>query len=224
VVLVVCISGYDDTDVLRGCLQSYAHTGWGTIYVDGSFELFHEEGNWASPPSRLKCALDGFGVLVVPAPAHAPWPDEASKRTAALDYACGLREVGQVWALFLDTDERLEVDGVDALVGFLEVSDPEALWGSVNIYRPEHSHHPNGHGLPRLLRLVDGMEFRPPRDFDVWYQGGFLVSPNVGGVGAHVEVPRELLRIRHDRHERPAARKAQMGRYCQRRRARWGVA
>ena len=231
-VVVACVSGWRDTALLRGCLESVAIAGWPAIYLDGAYETFLPGATpeqWTTPHEDLDSAVDGLlGVVCIRARRDRMWVNEAEKKSILVDYAWWLHgRLDAEWALFLDTDERVEVRSPSVLNDWLS-KQRHLLWCDVNIWRPEHNNDPGGFPIPRLLRLRSDLEFRSPRDFDVFCAGERIAYLDGEKVPVslsrrHESVPLDLLRIRHDRHERSSDRIAQNGEYQRRRRIEHGV-
>lgn len=218
--VVCCLSGWRDAGLARVAAASARLLGWPVAYADGAYRLYSET-EWATPAADLAELASEVDVMV-PAPAAGPWASEAAKKTVLLRAAEAMLGT---WALFLDADERLEAPDWRALTAWLWENLPGLEWVDINLYRPDGRD--AGGPLPRLVMLSPDLEFRPPRDFELWRGGrrvAYLDGERVPAeqAGAHAMVPPRLLRIRHDRHLRPVERTEMSARYLQRRRAAHG--
>ena len=142
----------------------------------------------------------------------------------------GLWPVGS-WALWLDTDDRVELFHFVDLEAWLAtwLATPAAIAagvGLVNVYRPDQEWCPEGLRYPRLLRMAPDLHWEPPRDWDV-YAGtdriawGGMQARDLPGVA--VDVPVTVLRLRHDRAARSPESLARTARYYRRRKAAHGT-
>lgn len=218
---VVAISGWDDADLLGGCLASVSAQGWPVVYLDGAYRTYAPRGEWRTPDAALAPLRVRWPFVAwYAAPQSGPWETEAEKRTAVLGLAVlQARARGIGWVLCLDTDERV-VGPPGALQRWLDAEDGrESLWWAmVNLYSEDRPGLRAGYLLPRLIRVADGLAFHPPRDFEL-YRGGVRMAylegevPSGADAGRWAAVPRNALRIRHDRAQRPARRLAQSGSY-----------
>lgn len=224
--ILVVIPTWRDAELLRGALESVAAAGLPALVCDGRYETYAQGGPWATPEDEIAEAVAGVpDVTVRWARRDRAWTDEAEKKS---DLARGAIAAGADWLLFLDADERLETEP-GALAGFLRL-DPRPLeWAYVNLYLSSEKGVADGYPVPRLLRARDGLHFRPPRDFDAYvgeervvYLDGEHVPEELAD--AWTEVPRGVLRIRHDRHLRGQERLEMSGRYVRERRRLHGVA
>lgn len=230
--VAVCISGWLDTELLRGCVESVAEFGWPVTYADGAYRLFLGPDDKPTPTdeAELEDALESVDWCTLSAPLPlGVWESEAKKKTELARVAMAQWPDAE-WLLFLDTDERIEApSGLAALESAWPDRFPDQMWASLNIYRPDHPHNPDGFPLPRLLRADPSLEFRPPRDFDAYRDGeriAFLDGERVpeSMVSRHSWIHPRYLRIRHERRLRPVERADMTGRYCQRRREMHGCA
>jgi len=224
--LLACVSGWNDVDLLRGCVESVAAAGLPLLYLDGAYETYAPDAagtgrGWCTDHVAVVRALDAPGARVEhrPALADRPWADEAEKRTALVREGVAL---GPEWLLILDTDERLESQPGD-LEAYLGTLLPATRWAYLNLYRPAQ---PSGYLLPRLLRATPGLRFAPPLDYQV-YEGEERIAQLTPAEACRAnrsavrwtEVPQWVARIRHDRHLRPVDRVRQTAEYIARRRA-----
>ena len=235
--IVACIPGFKDEELLGDCLDSVRSAGMSVIYADGAYALFlrptlcakHAREaatgvdvyalgrpdtcescgpsveSWRGDEARARQLVEAVGGRFIPAPSAGPWPGEAEKRQALFEAAY---DAGAEYALFLDVDERVEI-GPD-IFNWLDRS------GDVGLLRLYQA----GNGeliLPRLLRLEAGLEFRGPRDFDVYRGSTKIAWPGMRTGG--VEIPRAALCIRHERVRRSEERHRLAGEYYCRRRA-----
>lgn len=238
--IVACIPGFRDEELLGECLDSVRSAGMSVIYADGAYSLFLRptlcakhareaatgvdvyslgrpdtcescgpsvEG-WHGDEARARQLVETAGGRFLSAPAAGPWLGEAEKRQALLEVATGS---GAEWALFLDVDERVETGP-----GFSDWLDG-ALIGDVGILRLYQPGLAGELRLPRLLALGTGLEFRGPRDFDVYRGANKVAWPGMRTGG--VEIPRAAICIRHERVQRSEERHRLAGEYYCRRRA-----
>ena len=202
--VVVAIPWFEDWELVEGALATVPST-WRSVPLEGSWALFHDR-----PADQ----------------AQADYPTEAAKRTALARLAwVAYSHAGIRWLLMLDSDERLEVPDPPTLNRWLRGVSDGVRWLNVNIYRPDHPHAPQGFYLPRLIEMAPDLEWRPPRDWEV-YRGGERIAPLDGepGFDGALRVPSTFLRIRHDRALRSVERSDRNARYQQRRRALHGTA
>lgn len=209
--IVVAIPTWNDAELLRGALQSCAAAGLRSVALDGRYQTYGSGPGWSTAPEELiAAALNAPGVtLEMALPARA-WHTEAEKRTALANAA---RALCPDWLLFLDTDERIELEP-GALETWLAGVPDRVLWCEVNLYSRAIAGG-QGYGLPRLIRSLP-IEFRPPRDFDVYLDGrriAWLPDEGPATTDERACVPREVLRIRHDRHLRSFERAATSAAY-----------
>lgn len=235
--VTVCISGFRDEDLLVGAVESVRPLGWRVAYADGAYELFLPPKQRRPVPFRADLAprewrgdlaaagkaLEDVALCIVPA-LERPWSSEAEKKT---ELAHAVRaHPGSSWTLWLDTDERLETpSGASEAQEWLAANLVGEDVARLLIWHPEHerSAEQSDYMLPRLVRLQPGVTFRPPRDFDVYLGEHRIAWPEMGD-GDAVTVPRDILRIRHDRHLRSIARREQSAAYYRRRKAAHGAA
>jgi len=216
----VCIIGWNDADLLAGCLDSVEPLGWHVYYVDGRFALYPDE-----PRENRLTLAEAIGhrpVTIINSETR--WPHEAGKRDIGLSTAI---YAADDWLLYLDTDERLECPDPARLEAMLDAQTRiDCYVGLINIYRPDFTHHLEGFNLPRFIRCRPGMTFHPPRDFDVYCDGLLMASPAVDPIDWKSQVftmPVETARIRHERRLRSRERAEQNTRYQQARMMDHGV-
>lgn len=201
--VIVAIPWWRDGDLLDGALESVEQVGLEAICLDGAYRTYAPDGPWLTPeaeqPKHKGAAMISHGR---------GYAHEAEKRTALLRHAA---DAGAGWVLFLDSDERLEGDAA-ALVAWTDAV--AAVVVAVNVYLDQPG--AGGWYVPRLLRLTQRLEFRPPRDFDVWSGDTLVAAPGREGLVSEC-VPGSVMRIRHDRHLRPPERLLQTRHYLLRR-------
>lgn len=217
--LTVCVSGWRDEELLPDLVASVKAFGWPIAYVDGAYRLYLDKGeDWHGDVDAARKALGSWAAFV-DAPGDGPWPSEAAKKQALMREVLTRRGAG--WVLWLDADERLESDAhaVDVWPWLLD-GDAALL----RIWNPSYPHAPEGFTLPRLINLQAGVEFRPPRDFDLYRGGQRIAWPEMSKEDGAVEVPWSVLRIRHEHRLRSLERHNRNGVYAQRRKAAHGNA
>ena len=175
---------------------------------------------------------------MVGGPNDAPFEREAAKRTALLRL---VEDMGAEWGLFLDADERIETDLSaddlsDRILSWTEADFVSALWWlMVDIYQSSPAS--PAWKVPRMIRIAPChdraprplLEFRPPRDFDLYRDGeriAYLDGEPVPAElsGRYGSLSPDVLRIRHDRHLRTPERIDMSAAYVVRRRREHGVA
>lgn len=226
--ILVCISGWNDADLLRGCLASVAEQGWPVLYVDGAYRTYCRNRPWWTDEAALFGAFDlipdGGATIILADRGQGPWESEAAKKTAMMRHAesIALDAHRADWLLVLDTDERVECER-GALDAWLAEQAGDAAWAYLNIYRLDRPGLRTGYRVPRLLRAARGLEFRPPHDFHVYREGeriALLEGESSALKWGAVDVPVPVARIRHERHLRPAERLAMSGSYIRAREGR----
>ena len=224
---VVAVSGYDDMTGLAGLLLSVEPFALPVVYLDGAHELYHREaggGRWDRARELANMAAPPGVLVTLPALEDRPWTCEAEKREHLAGWIVEHREVigSPDWILWLDDDERLE-GSPPALAQALEMS--RGLdWLDVNLWRPDHTHAPQGFDHPRIMAVQPGITF--DRGYS-WvarlngerfaYKHGERVSKRYDG--CVVSLSPDIVRIRHERRARTAERLRTQGRYKARRAA-----
>lgn len=213
----IAISGFDDTEILRDCVESARPLGkvW---YCDGAYRDFLDlDGQpWSTSPVKLAAVLiPEEAKRIITAPTAGPWRSEATKKSV---FVRKISLFSDDYVMFLDTDERLEIHDIPRLKRLIKGK----RWANVNIYRPDQGWAPCGWHLPRIVKLTRNLGFAEPRDYQIWdgdERIAFLDGEPVPEYmsNQHVIIPSDVIRIRHDKMLRPEARREQSNRYVRRR-------
>jgi len=224
--VLVCVSGFRDTALLRGCVRSANALGWPVLYADGAYRTFLDRPDsdpWVTSSDELREATEGSDVAFMPALQKQPWPDEPTKLNAILNHVSAHYDIfyRPTWLVFLDCDERLEwVNPREEVTGFLYalLSMPEIKWATIKTYQPKSGVISS---VARFFKfdehIRENLAFSSIPPFPLLWDGAALCAPcesSYTGLRTNcVNIPYSLLRIRHECGRQTAERKAQLARY-----------